>query len=43
MAILNQQVIFLFTKLENRREEQVLSKGLVPVGERKMWRKGEGG
>jgi hypothetical protein len=28
---------FSFTKLENRRAEQVLPMGLVPVGGGKMW------
>jgi hypothetical protein len=31
---------FFFIKTENRSVEQVLSGGLVPVGERRMW--GEG-
>jgi hypothetical protein len=35
MSILNNKkkvVLFSFTKLENRRAEQILSEGLVPVG-----------
>jgi hypothetical protein len=34
---------FSFTKLENRRAEQVLFGRLVVVGEGRMWRKGVGG
>jgi hypothetical protein len=33
---------FPFTKLKNRREEQVLSGELVPVRGERMWRKGVG-
>jgi hypothetical protein len=36
-------VILFFTKTENRRAEQILSVGLVPMGGRRMWRKGVGG
>jgi hypothetical protein len=32
-----------FTKTENRRKEQVLSGGLVPVGEERLWGEGIGG
>jgi hypothetical protein len=34
---------FYFTKLENMRVEQVLSGGLVGVGEGRMWGKSVGG
>jgi hypothetical protein len=34
---------FSFTKLENRRVEQVLLGGLAPVGGGKRWGKGVGG
>jgi hypothetical protein len=33
----------LFIKSENRRAEQVLSGGLVPVGEGRLWGEGVGG
>jgi hypothetical protein len=35
--------LFFPTKMENRRAEEVLARGLVPVGRRRMWRKGMGG
>jgi hypothetical protein len=36
--------LFFCTKLENKRVEQVLSGGLVPVvGGERMWEKGIGG
>jgi hypothetical protein len=35
--------VFSFTKLENRRAEQVLFGGLLPVGRRRMWGEGAGG
>jgi hypothetical protein len=34
---------FFFTKSENRRVEQALLAGLVPVGEGRRWGNGEGG
>jgi hypothetical protein len=30
---------FIFTKTDNRRVKQVLLRGLVPVGEGRMWGK----
>jgi hypothetical protein len=37
--------LFSFTKLENRKAEEVLPcvGGVVPVGEGRRWGKGEGG
>jgi hypothetical protein len=35
-----QKIFFSFTKLENRRAEQVLSRGLVSMRQGRMW--GEG-
>jgi hypothetical protein len=32
LSEINKNIIFSFTKLENRKTEQVLSEGLVPVG-----------
>jgi hypothetical protein len=45
IAILNKQKchFFSFTKLENRRAERVLSRGLAPLRGDRMWRKGAGG
>jgi hypothetical protein len=37
---LNKQKCQFFTKSENRRAEQVLSKGLLPVGGERRWGKG---
>jgi hypothetical protein len=31
---------FFLTKTKNRKVNQVLSAGVVPVGERRMWGKG---
>jgi hypothetical protein len=41
-AILNKQKCHVFTKMENRRAEQVLSGGVgwVPVGVRRIWEEG---
>jgi hypothetical protein len=46
IAILNKNVIFFFYKIreqESGKMEQVLSEGVVAVGEQRMWGKGIGG
>jgi hypothetical protein len=39
----NKNVILVFTKMENKRAEQVLSGELVPVGRVRRWGMGVGG
>jgi hypothetical protein len=36
-------MIYFLTKPENRRAEQILSEGLIPVGGGRKWGKGVGG
>jgi hypothetical protein len=44
MAIINKQkYLFFKTKSENRKADQVLSGGLIPVGDGRMWGKDEYG